>query len=550
MRSLLCTFWFTFLFIQSEQQLVFNPCAQFQSTSCPDGFLFNYAKCSCDQLSSQRCPGGYQWNGRACIIQISMEAAALIPSPRNKSCPHAQEKSESYLSRPRIVFPLLPKRVPAELRVSYRAAPSQECTNGFQLVAGECFREEMNCSDGYRLENDTCVEISPSCPEQFEYVARDKTCIQILSSIKSAQQTGTIEHSRRIDETTKPTCPENYVLDGYHCVFVGSNLNVDAPAIVEPVCAVGYRFDGLHCIRTRNEKNIEHTTPHCPDDYNYDKFNNICVAGDPYKYPSSVKPICNDGLTLIHNQCVVERQRPTELERPITEKPKVDALPRANVLSGNKWLQAPINRNDDSITRESNQTPEGAAPQCPEDYSYDRFSNICVASNPYMYPSSVRPTCEDRFILINNRCIAQHLIETTTQKPKVHDLPIDNIVGGNKWLQQPTSSLISNENDRSLAEMRLLVPAHEAVAEDQTCCSIISPRICRRLSHNSDTQWQCYNNNYRRCGSFCTKPKMYLRPKSVVYNEPLLIMPPAPKRLSRLLLRHRSREPSNIGEFF
>lgn len=83
----------------------------------------------------------------------------------------------------------------------------------------------------------------------------------------------------------------------------------------------------------------------------------------------------------------------------------------------------------------------------------------------------------------------------------------------------------------------------------EKCCSIISPRICRRTANRRNAQWQCYNHKYDRCGNVCKKPKIQLRPRQSSFAEPLLVIPPPPRRLLKLASAQTFTE-SNIGTVF
>lgn len=89
----------------------------------------------------------------------------------------------------------------------------------------------------------------------------------------------------------------------------------------------------------------------------------------------------------------------------------------------------------------------------------------------------------------------------------------------------------------------------EEIHKREQCCSIISPRICRQTAKRKNAQWQCYNHKYNRCGNVCTKPKIQLRPRKSSFAEPLLVMPPPPRRLLKITSA-RSFSETNIGAVF
>lgn len=129
---------------------------------------------------------------------------------------------------------------------------------------------------------------------------------------------------------------------------------------------------------------------------------------------------------------------------------------------------------------------------------------------------------------------------------KAKNSKIDSI-DPNKWLQKPSFEIDESvkfepiESDLTVDEIAI------SSLHDQPCCIISSPRICRQISPKIKNRWQCFHHTNQRCGSFCSKSKVFLRPQKSIYSAPLLIMPPAPHRLSKLLQRLSSRD-KNIGK--
>lgn len=105
------------------------------------------------------------------------------------------------------------------------------------------------------------------------------------------------------------------------------------------------------------------------------------------------------------------------------------------------------------------------------------------------------------------------------------------------------------EQSRSHAQPADRTPTVKESPRRGECCSIVSPRICRRTANRINAQWQCYNHKYNRCGNVCTKPKIQLRPRKSSFTEPLLVMPPPPRRLLKIISAQTFRE-TNIGTEF
>lgn len=187
------------------------------------------------------------------------------------------------------------------------------------------------------------------------------------------------------------------------------------------------------------------------------------------------------------------------------------------------------------------------SPLCPFAFVWD--GSKCVR-NP--------PICPSEYVYYGNACHLKEQQATeanteTMELPSIDDILMNNQMNGNKWQQTPFTSdanieLISrSEHIANIPEIES--NEDDAVSQDQNhqpCCSIMSPRICRRISSKGGERWQCYNRKHRRCGEFCTKPNIYLRPKKASFIEPLLIMPPPPRRLQKLLQKYLHQE-TNIG---
>lgn len=172
------------------------------------------------------------------------------------------------------------------------------------------------------------------------------------------------------------------------------------------------------------------------------------------------------------------------------------------------------------------------------------------------------PTCPYGYFYNNNGCqlrskpIAQSNVDDTesqliTTAPIKHDpdrIPVSEVINDNKWLQKPVFSTVEPELSYSEYDTSRL-PAQN---KNEHCCQVISPRICQRFTNGSKTQWRCFNKNYRRCGSVCTKPIIQLRQRLSSFVDSILVMPPPPKRLLKLIRRHPSTStPSsqiNIGQ--
>lgn len=195
-------------------------------------------------------------------------------------------------------------------------------------------------------------------------------------------------------------------------------------------------------------------------------------------------------------------------------------------------------KNRQSGNSETQSLPEivmptySTSPQCTFGFIW---SNDKCMRNP--------PTCPSQYVFHENLC---HLTTSSTSPSSTPSQIVattmqstfNDRLNKNRW-----ASNLQHEIENSSAE----VNTDNDQTENKHCCTIMSPRMCRRRVYNRNVQWQCYHHQYRRCGDFCTKPKLYMRPKKSIFVEPLLIMPPPPRRLQKLMLNLVHRE-TNIGK--
>lgn len=182
-------------------------------------------------------------------------------------------------------------------------------------------------------------------------------------------------------------------------------------------------------------------------------------------------------------------------------------------------------------------------------------SPMCPFGSVWSDDKCVRnpPSCPSGYIYRANWC---HLmtstldIAETTTLPSLDDILDANFRNGNKWQQKPLDNVIDMELTHNSENTALEINNDKMISNDQIhkhCCSIMSPRLCRRIKKGQTEQWQCYHHKSRRCSEFCGKPNVYLRPKKFSFVEPILIMPPPPRRLQKLMQNSAYRE-TNIGK--
>lgn len=229
--------------------------------------------------------------------------------------------------------------------------------------------------------------------------------------------------------------------------------------------------------------------------------------------------LCPGGYHWNGHACIIQMLTKTAALVPSGPDRKCSLNANINRQSGNSEIQP--------LLPMTVMPTYSTSPMCP--FGFVWSDDKCIR-NP--------PTCPSQYIFRENLC---HLMASSSPLKTIETTmqPISSdTLNRNRWetnLEHEIENLsaeISTDGDRSHSH----------------CCMIMSPRICRRKSHNNrNEQWQCYHHQYRRCGEFCQKPKLFLRPKKTTFVEPLLIIPPPPRRLQKFMSNLAYRE-TNIGE--
>ncbi|XP_053680210.1 uncharacterized protein LOC128731134 [Anopheles nili] len=86
---------------------------------------------------------------------------------------------------------------------------------------------------------------------------------------------------------------------------------------------------------------------------------------------------------------------------------------------------------------------------------------------------------------------------------------------------------IESDQDALDSNCTLEAVTTEAPAKDLPCCTIVSPRLCRRQQEKeNDPRWVCFHRKQYVCDKVCTAKVMYLRPRHPSFRHPWLVMPP------------------------
>lgn len=297
-------------------------------------------------------------------------------------------------------------------------------------------------------------------------------------------------------------------------------------------CPRGYDFNYINCTcdRRRQLTNSDlvprkvireaSTVPQCS---NNEKWNGIACV--------SKSTLCPGGYQWNGNACIMQSSMQTAALVPSPPDPDCKHAQKLRRLAEIQQLPPMV------------MPIYSTSPSCP--FSYVLSDNGCVKQLPvcpygYIYRDGgchlgPKPIYHDDYAQIDSN------------KPIRNDKdgvpPATGIIDDNKWLQKPFDEP-AFPIDLKINPLRTFTSDEESNENqhDERCCSIISPRMCRRISHKLEAQWQCYNHNYTRCGSFCTKPRIQLRPRKSSFIEPVLVMPPPPRRLQKLMRNHAYRE--------
>lgn len=179
-----------------------------------------------------------------------------------------------------------------------------------------------------------------------------------------------------------------------------------------------------------------------------------------------------------------------------------------------------------------------SSPGCPSGYSY--FRNVCHLNSSHSVGKITEITTETAIF---------------EAMPLIDEIQTQYSIKNDKWQQkayESESEVKYNSKDMPTTEHGIAEMSDDkkfAYDENHQCCSIMSPRICQRIGSNLNEQWKCYHHKHRICGDVCTKPNIIMRPRqfSFTKEKQMLIMPPPPSRLMKLIQKHVHRD-TNIGK--
>lgn len=315
------------------------------------------------------------------------------------------------------------------------------------------------------------------------------------------------------------SCPDDYKYNEINCRCEKIDLNINGHN--------AQSANGSEVSKAITNDNTSAPKPHCK---NNEKWNGSACILEAI--------ICPGGYQWNGNACIMQTSVQTAALIPSSPDLKCKHAQKLSRLADEQKL--PL----------TTMPIYSTSPSCPFSFVLSD-NNECVKQ---------LPTCPYGYVYQNEGCYlgskpVHHYFEDNPQLIK----PIKNYPDAifaplniNDSLQMPsfgfrpnlsrTPPIIPNQTinpypifGAALPSLAYRTPSvKESHSRREECCSIISPRICRRIANRSNAQWQCYNHKYNRCGNVCTKPKIQLRPRKSSFTEPLLVMRPPPRRLMKI----------------
>lgn len=356
---------------------------------------------------------------------------------------------------------------------------SKVCPPGFQYISGTCILTTHpgldGCPPGYHLSNGTCLQSVPPCPPHTEWI--NGTCVVTYpgSGVCPPGYKWIGENCVPVENPVINPCPTGYQWINGTCVltYPGSNA-----------CSPGYQWIDGQCI-TMESENPEFNP--CPTGYQWS--NGVCVNKENPGYT-----VCPPGYYWLNGTCV-------NFTTPIDNLPITPTLPPTIQPCHPNNPNQPCN-------------PFPSNPPCQPCPAYNGSDQIYP---PYVAPPKSPPGCPT-------------CPQTTHYITKDGHISITNIVNVAHHHQRPLKQNEVYHSDTVEENIDYDTNGQNTTDENEItkkCCEIITPRQCKR---NGD-EWTCFHRKYQRCGDICTQPKIYLKPKMIHYQPPILIMPPPPRRI-------------------
>lgn len=340
------------------------------------------------------------------------------------------------------------------------------------------------------------------------------------------------------EQKTDIRCPAGSTLQGGHCVIVrtenaicpvGSEMrDGQCVKIFERVCPYGYHMMNGQCIRSETVpvscppgsylQNNECIRIECPKDYRLE--NGWCVQINPPPTPPC-EFSCPTGYILQNNLCYPRQptpvpQPPVPPSCPLAPPVVVTPAPQVECTAGY------ILRNKECI-REEIECPEGTT------YRGGKCERIAcpppsVWNGQYCVHYITQQGATNNTNLVNNTHTV-HNFNNVTHDTNVNVNNVNNvyIYKGGEVVHVTNGTQVPPPPPPPSRLQPEPEPEPEVIPSPP-CCTVVTPRICK----HSQSRWRCFNRKYHRCGSFCTRPIIQLRPTQPVLQHQVLVMPPTP----------------------
>lgn len=466
--------------------LLNNECVK-KIISCPNGFqLFN------NTCLQEVCPTGSVWNGNSCVIVSTPIESECLPGfvmlqgecvpevttrpPNvNAQCP------DGYVLRDGLCYHTTIIGGPDQPIINVNVKPT--CDNGYVLIGAWCVPRNNTtplptCPEGYYIRNGTCHQngIAPYCPPKYVLVNNECVCTT---------------NGSRPSIPSKDPLPVNCPADRPVLMPNGTCVWIDV-ITKPPTCPEGYVF---HRNGTCQAVIVScpagqillangtcYTQARCPAGYTFQSSSGQCIRIIPSNCPFGfefgpgrqcypIRPVCRDGFQYRDGACY-----------PIIQTPSQPTYPFPNPSPDHK-----VTCKIDGGLACTNQ-----------------ITNTVVIDKPV------------NVVTTNENNVYVHLYENgkLVKITRNNDTQVIPIANDDRITLEDNASTAATTDAEEISEK----------TETPTCCLVVSPRKCTKVGD----EWQCTQRQTQRCGWFCTRSTIYLKPRRTIYRRPVLVMRPPP----------------------
>ncbi|XP_037824579.1 uncharacterized protein LOC119612785 [Lucilia sericata] len=168
----------------------------------------------------------------------------------------------------------------------------------------------------------------------------------------------------------------------------------------------------------------------------------------------------------------------------------------------------------------------------------NKCRKIICSMGEYYKGNCLKPVCPEGLIWRGKKCqkpgylttiieINNEIINEQNEKPITLERSQTNevIYYTTTTTQKPLTTVRSIMSSTTESPIKSNVSSTNNDANN-SCCKVFTPRICKLYGQ----KWVCFNRKYHRCDKrICTMPVIYLKAPEILYEPPVLIMPPNPQ---------------------